>query len=848
MPSRPPTRAGAPGTPPGTNETLAFALYYLEQGLHPIPANGKVPIGNWRKYQAKQPTEAEVMKWFKAPGSNIGLVLGRGLIAVDLDGEGAEQLLADAGVELPADAPRSRTGRGAHVILRVSEATGNRVEMLASEDRGEDGKPLAQVDIRGDGGFLVVPPSLHASGHVYTWECRIGKEIPAAPAELLELIRKTGSAAAKDAPGAKEPHWIAVALKGVRKGLRDVTCTRLAGYYVPKLPIDVVKPTLYAFADRCTPPFPYADVDKCIESVARADAARAAAPAAAGAAGVVSNSPFQILGYNQGGFFYLPRGAQQVVELRAEQHSKLNLLRLAPLAYWERTYQGKQGIQWDMAANALIRQCEARGVYDVSRVRGRGAWWDGDRAVLHLGDRLIADGASVPIFEAVTGRYVYEAAPPMPIDLDQPLAMAEANAVAEVCELISWERPISARLLAGWIAVAPICGAIDWRPHVWITGQAGSGKSWVIDKVVRRLLGDIGLAVQSETTEAGLRQTLGHDARPIVFDEIEGEDLRAQQRIQNVLALARQASSETGAVIIKGSPLGIAKTYRIRSCFAFSSIGVGLDAHADQTRVAVLTIRPDGAGERFKRLSALVADTLTDDYVRRFLARSIRMAPVIRANARVFAAAGAAVIGSQRLGDQVGALLAGCYSLYDDGLISAADAQKWVAGQDWSEQKDVTAASDEARCLQRVLERVVRVQDKYTTAERTVAELVLVAACKREDVVTIDAATSHLLRLGIRIERGGDLDCFVISSSHEAISRMLEGTPWVRNWGRLLRRLPGALATGPVRFAGVLARGVSIPLSQLERSGPVPAGDPLAFPPVEADEPAGAALADGALL
>jgi hypothetical protein len=825
--------------PSDHNLTLEHARYYLSRGFHPIPlAHGtkKPPLckGGWERYQATAPTDSDLISWFGRSERNIAIVVGRGKMVVDLDGPGAEDLLLRAGVQLPDNAPRQRTPNGAHVLMAVNAPVGNRVALLETpERRPGTKKAVAQVDIRADGGYIVVAPSIHPSGEAYEWLQR-PDTLPDAPEALLSLLaqRQAPPAGSGAVPGdLKQPKWVAEALKGVGDGQRNDVCARLAGYFVKKkMGRDIVLQLLENFGANCTPPMDRAEIVTTVDSILKKDAA-APPPTDTADQTDLPAEPFQVLGYNQGSYFYLPIGSQQIVELRAEQHSKLNLLRLAPFAYWERAYVGQSGPRWELAANALIRKSEAAGVYDTSRIRGRGAWWDTDRAVLHLGDRIITGDKSYSIFEAPSKRYIYEAAPPMPIELDSPLEAAEANAVSKICELISWERRISARLLAGWIAVAPICGAIDWRPHVWVTGQAGSGKSWVIDKVMRRLLGDIGLAVQSETTEAGLRQTLGHDARPIVFDEIEGEDLRAQQRIQNVLALARQASSETGAVIIKGSPLGIAKTYRIRSCFAFSSIGVGLDAHADQTRVAVLTIRPDGDGERFKRLATLAADTLTDEYVRRFLARSIRMAPVIRANARVFAAAGAAVIGSQRLGDQVGALLAGAYSLFNDGPIDAAAAQAWVAKQDWSEQKDLTASADEARCLQRILERVVRVQDKHGLFERSVAELILAAACKSNDVVTVDAAAGHLLRLGVRVERSEDLDCFLISTSHDAISRMLEGTPWVRNWGRLLRRLPGAEAVAPTRFAGVRARAVSLPLAILENDRAP--RDPMEFPPQE---------------
>ncbi len=457
----------------------------------------------------------------------------------------------------------------------------------------------------------------------------------------------------------------------------------------------------------------------------------------------------------------------------------------------------------------MIRRAELAGIYDTSRIRGRGAWWDTNIAILHVGDALIIEGKRIPLASLPSGRNIYEAAAPLPIDMDSPLDAEEANAVVRMAELVAWERPISARLLAGWCAIAPICGAVGWRPHVWLTGPAGTGKTWIIEHIVRKLVGEIGLAVQSETTEAGLRQTLGHDARPVIFDEIEGEDMRAQQRVQNVLALARQASSETGAVIIKGSPLGGAKTYRIRSSFIFSSIGVGVDKYADSTRVSVLSIERRNDPANFKALQTLTYETITDQYVRRFMARSVSLIPQIRANAATFARAGAEVIGSQRLGDQIGALLAGCYSLFADDEISPKDAASWLRAQDWTEQRGVQEDTDEGACLRRILERVIEVQTPRAAIKRSIAELI---QPKRVDLVANVDAMDALGRVGIKVSA----ESFTISNTHSAIGDMLSDTPWGKGWGRTLLRLPGAARSdGSVRFGGTVGRGVVIPLQVL---------------------------------
>lgn len=521
----------------------------------------------------------------------------------------------------------------------------------------------------------------------------------------------------------------------------------------------------------------------------------------------MASEPFIVLGHDSGSFFYLCSGSGQIIELRADQHVEGRLVALAPRDYWESHYMTKQGPNWRAAQNALIQKSYAVGIYNPNRVRGRGGWWSSRGSVLHLGNRLIVNGKEEPM--AAAKEHIYEAAVPIGVNYKNPLSVKEASKFSKISELLSWDRPISARYLAGWCAIAPICGAIEWRPHIWITGGAGAGKSFILDKIVRRIIGDIGLSVQSATTEAGLRQTLRHDARPVLFDEIEGADQRAQIRIQNILELARQASSETGSRIVKGTANGEAVAFTIRSCFAFSSIGVFATSRPDETRITVLGITADGDRERFKILSGLIADTFTDEYVQRFTARSIKMIPVIRENARIFASAVATTLGSQRAGDQVGALLAGAYSLHSDSVITSKEAQSYIDKQDWSDSKLAHEDTDEAKCLAFLMQVVVKMPSIGGPVDKSIADLMLIAsgrtnhtAAEREHAITT---------LGLYGMRG-DRDFMQISLNHTAIARLLKETEWARTWGRTLCRLPGAKRSqGGVRFGSVKNRAVEIP-------------------------------------
>ena len=112
--------------------------------------------------------------WSKWPEANIGIATGAGLTVVDLDGpEGAAQLATMVAENEPL--PRTltaQTGRGYHLYFRA--------EGLGSSARGK-------VHIRGEGGYVVAPPSNHLSGNHYKWIL----ELPLA--EMPDWLRQYAS-------------------------------------------------------------------------------------------------------------------------------------------------------------------------------------------------------------------------------------------------------------------------------------------------------------------------------------------------------------------------------------------------------------------------------------------------------------------------------------------------------------------------------------------------------------------------------------------------------------------------------------------------------------------------------
>jgi putative DNA primase/helicase len=513
------------------------------------------------------------------------------------------------------------------------------------------------------------------------------------------------------------------------------------------------------------------------------------------------------LGHDRGVHYYLSHAGKQVIGLTAPQHNKPYLTQLASVPhYWARSiHVGKKGnIKWDAIANDLMRQCQEIGIYDPDIVRGRGAWFDDGRAVLHLGNRLIVDGVE-SVLDLVDSRCVYEAALPMLRDLPPPLTVHDANKLAKICRMFKWERPIEGVLLAGFLVIAPICGALNWRPSIWLTGPSGSGKTYLYERVIVGMLRGIALLVQSKTTEAGIRQALGSDARPVAFEEAEAEDSASQARMQAVLDLLRQSSSETGGDILKGTQGHIAKRFKIRSVFALVSINIMLQHTADESRVTPLSLRQhDSNPDAFAELHACVSSVITAEYAAAMIARSARMIPIIRQNAETLARAVSLRVRSQRIGDQIGTLLAGAYSLHSDGLISPEEAAAYVAKQEWDAVMPA-GEPDEERLLARLMQH--RVHGKWFTdgpAEATIAQLIE-AAAGRDTRIPSDAVDAALRSLGFRLgelEEAPGVPGVFVSNTHTKIAEIVEGTGWAAKWKNALKRLKGAVTpTETVRIS-----------------------------------------------
>jgi putative DNA primase/helicase len=531
---------------------------------------------------------------------------------------------------------------------------------------------------------------------------------------------------------------------------------------------------------------------------------------------------FKMLGTKKEGngmiFYFYSYKTKTVLGFTPAGMTKSNLMQLAPLNWLKNTFpDDKYNISVDKAANYLIHMCSLVGTYNEKWCRGRGAWVDGKDVVIHAGDKLFVNGKETDLHD-YKSRYIYEIGEPLGFNMDKPIDVKQSAGLIELLNMMKWERKVNALLFAGWCVVAPVCGVLEWRPHIWLTGAAGTGKSRAFNFMLKDLLGETAVSLQGETTEAGLRQVLQQDALPVVFDEAEGEDRKSQDRMQSVLANMRAASTNNGGKLAKGTSGGNAKMYESRSCYAFASIAPQATLHADRSRISTLGLVKNTAPDRketWKVFLKKYADLLTPQYCSGFRARTISMLPSLLENIKMFSNAAGTVLGEQRSGDQIGVLMAGAWSLQSDKVATYDEAVKFISeADDWEEEISLKESSDELSLISHILEQPLRIETQSATVERTIGELVLISLLLRlgEWNINDKQANERLKRVGIKVRD----EAILISNSDVNLVKMLAGTPWAKNHSKILRRLEGATVITCERFATAVAtRAVMIPKDTL---------------------------------
>lgn len=259
--STPPTTGPLSPTP----LAAAKACHALGWSVIPIEPGGKRPLVRWERFQHKPSTDLEILSWFSRwPGANLGIVTGAvsSLVVLDVDprhngNQSLEDLCREHGA-LPDTVEAQTGGGGRHLYFRHPGTVVHNRTALAPG-----------LDLRGDGGMVVAPPSLHASGRHYCWRAGHGPD-RMAPAPMPDWLHRLGHADSQHS-GHPLTHWRHLVRDGVGEGARNNAIASMSGHLLfhgvdPEVVLELM---LCWNRVRCRPPLPDEEVANTVDSIAR---------------------------------------------------------------------------------------------------------------------------------------------------------------------------------------------------------------------------------------------------------------------------------------------------------------------------------------------------------------------------------------------------------------------------------------------------------------------------------------------------------------------------------------------------------------------------------------------------
>lgn len=161
------------------NLVKLMAHKYLDLGWYvmPIHYKSKVPVMKGWRDRTTLPTHDEIEQWFANPKTNIGLVTGVISKVSILDGDGVPGIKSMRDLKLGSTV-QATSGKGMHLFYSDPEG---KARNFVKKHPG--------LDARGDGGQVLIYPSIHPNGHQYKWIGKFDTKLPPFPEQFMPVVQ-----------------------------------------------------------------------------------------------------------------------------------------------------------------------------------------------------------------------------------------------------------------------------------------------------------------------------------------------------------------------------------------------------------------------------------------------------------------------------------------------------------------------------------------------------------------------------------------------------------------------------------------------------------------------------------
>ena len=299
---------------------------------------------------------------------------------------------------------------------------------------------------------------------------------------------------------------------------------------------------------------------------------------------------FRIMGISRDGlsvYFFLKEANLPIGIKTSGLISDGNLLNLAPIAFWREMSGGSWGSQAKLdVVSEIINIARKKGVIDDIDLGGRGLIKSDDGWLYNLGDRYLhsavngAFSASSPLRDAPI---LLSPGPSLPLSSDLKEARRYARELYDTVMQYRWASKGDGRRVLGWMVSSLICGGLKHRPNLWLSAPAGTGKTFIIERVIMPFFGTHG-RYYANPSVAGISQSVKNDAIPIVIDEFEPEPQKENTQ-RDLLALLR-TSTGGESQHVRGTQSGEAIGAKLRFQAMVVSVARPRLSAADESRFA----------------------------------------------------------------------------------------------------------------------------------------------------------------------------------------------------------------------------------------------------------------------
>lgn len=449
---------------------------------------------------------------------------------------------------------------------------------------------------------------------------------------------------------------------------------------------------------------------------------------------------FKAISHDHENFYFMAYRLGLVKSTKQEAVTLGFLKIMAPREFWINKYpptEGQKGLfDSDSAIEDIVTMGMCTQYHENGKVRQLGAWEDDGRYVFHYGTGLFVEGQKNGLFNFETNN-IYEKKGFLSFSECDP-ETPKLWKIAEIIKRFAISSNQEKYLFLGWIMLALIGGSFKWRPHIWLTGESGAGKTSAI-KFIEDIFGTSVLKETGSSSEAGIRQRVKVSTLPILVDELENMDDKTNANLKAIKGLIRQASS--GARVSKGTTNHSGVDFAVQSMFCVGSISPQIAENADLTRFAIINFDKSAQGtmKDWTETENMMIDTLTPEYTNQlkyFLATNIhKVIDSINTAYRCFSDLGY----DSRTTQLYATLSMGAFICMNNGFEFTEEKFTAFIKKDFNfdDQSGANMATEAEQCLSIVLQKSIKFKDENSHLdENSIFELLKIYREESEKTTT----------------------------------------------------------------------------------------------------------------